>query len=261
MRRREFSVSSSSPPAVLIAALLSALVMFGGSTLAAAQTETVIHTFQNYHGGLNPSGGLVADGSGALYGTTALGGVRILGLSYGAVYKLTPPSTVGSAWQDNVLYSFTGSADGEYPYGGVLLNAKAGKIYGTAGSVSGSGLVYQLIPGRPWTESVLHSFSGPDGSFPNGGLISDANGALYGTTATGGAVTCDGGSVGCGVVYKLTPPSAPGGTWTEQILHNFQGGSDGWDPSSGLIFDRAGALYGTTFYGGGTGNGGAPSIS
>jgi len=226
-------------------------MMVGGATLAAAQTETVIHRFQNqYHGGLNPSGGLVAGKAGALYGTAALGGKSVLGLSYGAVFKLSPPSTTGGAWQDNVLYSFTGGADGEYPYGGVLLSAKAGKIYGTAGSTSGYGLVYQLTPGSPWTESVLYSFSGPDGSFPNGGLISDANGALYGTTSNGGAVTCNGGSVGCGVVYKLTPPSAPGGTWTEQVLYNFQGGNDGWDPSSGVILDSNGALYGTTFYGG-----------
>jgi len=251
MKPRESSISISLPPALPVAAVWIALMMVGGATLAAAQTETVIHRFQNqYHGGLNPSGGLVADKTGALYGTAALGGKSVLGLSYGAVYKLSPPSTTGGTWQDKVLYSFTGGADGEYPYGGVLLNAKAGKIYGTAGSVSGYGLVYQLTPGSPWTESVLYSFSGPDGSSPNGGLISDANGALYGTTSNGGAVTCNGGSVGCGVVYKLTPPSAPGGIWTEQVLYNFQGGNDGWDPSSGVILDKSGALYGTTFYGG-----------
>jgi uncharacterized repeat protein (TIGR03803 family) len=89
------------------------------------------------------------------------------------------------------------------------------------------------------TETLLHSFGGGDGAGPRAGLISDRRGALYGTTAFGGAFKK-------GVVFKLTPPSRPGGPWTETVLYSFTGGSDGAFPKAGLLFDRAGALYGTT---------------
>src|ERR1700756_5147427 len=92
------------------------------------------------------------------------------------------------------------------------------------------------------TETVLHSFSGNDGAQPIAGLIADGNGNLYGTTAKGGAS-------GNGVVFKL----APGGTYT--VLYSFTGGSDGRFPQAGLIADRSGNLYGTTQFGGATGNG------
>jgi hypothetical protein len=255
MKRRELSLSIPLLPIFSLAALVAA-AMLSGATLSAAQTESVIYRFQNqYHGGHSPSGGLVADKTGALYGTTLSGGKRVNGLSYGAVYKLTPPSTAGGAWQEQALYSFTGGAAGESPFGGVLIDAKAGRIYGTAGSESGYGLIYSLSPGSPWTERVLYSFAVADGAYPNGGLISGADGALYGTTSSGGDLTCNEDNVGCGVVYKLTPPSAPDGVWTEQILYSFQGGDDGSQPSGGLIFDASGALYGQTFLGG-SGNAG-----
>jgi hypothetical protein len=251
MRRRESKVSINLAPSITIAGVWLALLMPGSARLAAAQTETVIHRFQNqYHGGLSPSGGLVADPTGALYGTTLLGGKRVHGLSYGAVYRLSPPSIAGGAWQEKVLYSFTAGGGGQNPNGGVLIEGKTSKVYGTAGSESGFGLVYELTPGSPWTESVLYSFTGPDGSDPNGGLISDDSGALYGTTSQGGTFTCNGGDTGCGVVYKLTPPTKASGAWTEQILYSFQGGDDGSQPSGGLTFDRNGALYGLAFLGG-----------
>jgi uncharacterized repeat protein (TIGR03803 family) len=64
------------------------------------------------------------------------------------------------------------------------------------------------------------------------------------------ANNCNGGDLNCGVVYKLTPKS--GGAWTESVIYNFQGGSDGGTPYAGLIFDQSGNLYGTTQEGGGT---------
>jgi uncharacterized repeat protein (TIGR03803 family) len=96
------------------------------------------------------------------------------------------------------------------------------------------------------TESVLYSFSGAgDGANPNGGLISDAAGNLYGTAYEGGDLSACGGA-GCGVVFKLSP-NASG--WTETVLHAFSGG-DGANPSAGLIFDTKGNLYGTASAGG-----------
>lgn len=93
-------------------------------------------------------------------------------------------------------------------------------------------------------ETVLHAFrsGGGDGLAPYGRLISDAEGNLYGTTELGG-------TSGAGVVFELTKSQGPG-AWTETILYNFTGGSDGSRPWGGVIFDSAGNLYGTTFLGG-----------
>jgi uncharacterized repeat protein (TIGR03803 family) len=90
------------------------------------------------------------------------------------------------------------------------------------------------------------------GSSPNGGLVADATGTLYGTTNSGGSGNCQvsGKVIGCGTVFKLTPPTKQGGDWTEAVLYNFQGSSDGAEPRAGLAFDKTGALYGTTSSGG-----------
>ncbi len=90
-------------------------------------------------------------------------------------------------------------------------------------------------------ESVLHSFGrGTDGEYADSGLIADAAGNLYGTTATGGIH-------GKGTVFELSPRQ--GGGWTETVLHSFDG-TDGQEPFTSLILDGAGNLYGTTFFGG-----------
>jgi hypothetical protein len=232
--------------------VFAAVTMLFGATGVAAQTETVIHSFQHVsYGGTNPSGGVVADGSGALYGTTLYSDPNRAN-NFGTVYKLSPPSTTGGSWKETVLYSFPGGAEGENP-SGLLFNDKTRKLYGTAenwaAGGAGFGLVYELSPGTPWTETAIYSFAGPDGKNPNKGLIADANGTLYGTTAQGGSPAC-GAGVGCGVVYKLTPPSAPGDLWTEQVLYSFAGADDGSTPAPGLVFDSTGNLYGATESGG-----------
>jgi uncharacterized repeat protein (TIGR03803 family) len=90
----------------------------------------------------------------------------------------------------------------------------------------------------------LHAFAGgADGRIPNGPLIADAAGNLYGTTAAGGPADD-------GVVFELSPPASQSGSWTETILYDFQGGADGRNPQWGLIADTAGNLYGTTLNGG-----------
>jgi uncharacterized repeat protein (TIGR03803 family) len=95
------------------------------------------------------------------------------------------------------------------------------------------------------TDQILHSFSGSDGIRPNGILVFDASGNLYGTTQSGGSTGC--GGRGCGTVFELSPES--GGTWSYKVIHTF-GGSDGATPMWGVVFDAAGNLYGTTAYGG-----------
>jgi uncharacterized repeat protein (TIGR03803 family) len=152
-----------------------------------------------------------------------------------------------AAAEDTVLHSFSNNGtDGIVPDGGVIFDA-AGNLYGTtwAGGTYSAGTVYELTPagGGGWTEQVLHSFgNGTDGAFLAAGLIFDTAGNLYGTTAGGGTYSD-------GTVFELTPTA--GGGWTEKVLYSFNGnGTDGYAPYSGLVFDAAGNLYGTAYYGG-----------
>ena len=197
---------------------------------------TVLHTFQGTDGA-TPTGGLVIDKAGNLYGTTALGGGHNLGL----VFKLAPEPD--GKWSETVLHSFQGT-DGVNPTGDLVID-KAGNLYGTTESGGGhnSGLVFKLAPDTndEWIETVLHDFQGTDGATPAGGLIFDRAGNLYGTTSSGGTHNN-------GTVFKLSPDAS--GEWSETVLHSFQGSPDGANPYAGLIFDRAGNVYGTTYNGG-----------
>jgi uncharacterized repeat protein (TIGR03803 family) len=136
----------------------------------------------------------------------------------------------------SVLYTFTGGADGKYPYGGLALDATKGSLYGTTyfGGTFGAGTVFRL--GR--TGEKVHSFTGgKDGGYPVAGVIMDAAGNLYGTTLQGGAF-------GAGTVFKLDT------TGHETVLYSFTGEFDGAFPYAGVIMDAAGNLYGTTSSGG-----------
>jgi uncharacterized repeat protein (TIGR03803 family) len=152
------------------------------------------------------------------------------------------PTKLG--WKQNVLYNFTGGSDGGSPSGGLVFDAN-GNLYGTAesGGPQTRGLVFELTPsGGGWTESVLYSFvcCNGDGAVPSG-LTIDRAGNLYGTTTQGGTGTCS-GFYGCGTVWELSP-SVNG--WTETILHEFAGGSDGNWPNSDLLITSSG-IFGTT---------------
>jgi uncharacterized repeat protein (TIGR03803 family) len=114
-----------------------------------------------------------------------------------------------------------------------------------------AGTLFALTPrAGAQQESVLHSFnpSSRDGLNPQANLILDIAGNLYGTTFDGGIHGCNGGTFNCGTVFEMSPLS--GGGWTEKILHNFGKGTDGSNPTAGLVFDAAGNLYGTTVDGG-----------
>jgi uncharacterized repeat protein (TIGR03803 family) len=251
MTCRQFAFAST-----LVSAVSIAVWVLSGATLAGAQTEALLHSFQldSATDGANPYGGLAADGKGALYGTTYFGGT-FGPYGYGTVYKLSPPAAEGSLWKQHILYSFAGGPDGKYPSGRLLINAKSGRIYGTtqSGGLVNWGVVYELAPAAHsasgWTQTVLYSFDGStDGGNPFAGVIFDNHGALYGTTSAGGLY-------GRGVIFRLSPPSLPGGAWAEKVLYSFKGGNDGNQPFGDLIFDSTGALYGTTQRGGGTGCG------
>ena len=209
--------------------------------LDAAGTETVLHRFTTLDG-VNPRAGLIMDAAGNLYGTAQGSGPG----GSGTVFKL---DTAGNL---TVLHAFTGGSDGVFPDAALVMDA-AGNLYGTTslgggsstcgGSFGGCGIVFKLDPSGK--ETVLHSFTGPDGLFPFAGLIMDAIGNLYGTTSSGGASSnC---TRGCGTVYKLDTS----GNLT--VLHSFtNSGGDGAQPVAGLILDKAGNLYGTTQLGGGS---------
>ena len=154
-----------------------------------------------------------------------------------------------------VIYAFTGGIDGSGPPAGVTMDA-AGNLYGTAFGAGAQryGTVFKLShQNSSWVFAPLYSFQNvPDGANPGARVIFSPNGALYGTTYAGGA-GCNG--VGCGTVFKLTPPATFCRnvlcSWDETVLHRFEGGNDGFSPFAEVVFDRAGNLYGTT-YGGGT---------
>lgn len=248
--------------------------------------ETALRTYVKSQEGC-PTGNLLLDSSGNLYGVTQDGGPN----GWGSVFELTRN---GSAWTETILYAFQGQADGGAPYSGLIMD-NAGNLYGTASAAGANrqGVVFELKhSGGSWTEQVLYTFQGGnDGGQPVAGLIFDNTGDLYGATASWGSggggtvfklapsqgswtysvlasLTGSDGPVasltmdasgnlygttfmddpdGYGSVFKLTPS---GGGWTYVNLHNFTGGADGGYPGGGVVLDTAGNLYGTAVTGG-----------
>ncbi len=194
---------------------------------------STLYSFTGGADGKYPNSGLIADNAGNLYGTTGMGGA----FGQGVVFKITPTGI------ETVLYSFTGGSDGGEPWGRLLPDSQ-GNLYGTTYADGGLqlsfGVVFKLSPSGILT--VLHSFTGgSDGGHPNGDLIADVEGNLYGTTPAIPRSTH-------GTVFKLSQQGAL------TVLHTFSG-SDGFDPRSGVIMDAGGNLYGTTWSGGASGNG------
>lgn len=213
--------------------------------LDAAGQETVLHSFTDGIDGGNPYGGVILDPAGNLCGTTYLGGAD----NMGAVFR------VDAYGQETTVYSFPGAANGNYPQAGVILDL-SGSLYGTTynggNSTSncllhyGCGVIYKLDPAGH--ETVLYDFTGrSDGGYPCSGVTSDSAGNLYGTTEYGGIAP---GYDGLGVVYKLDTA----GQYT--VLYAFDGDAGlASGPSSGVILDAAGNLYGTFYSGTGPGCG------
>jgi uncharacterized repeat protein (TIGR03803 family) len=206
-------------------------------------SETVLYSFTGGPDGGQPTGNVIFDAAGRLYGTTTVGGGGSCNLGCGTAFELTPGY---GGWKENVLYSFNGSSDGRAPQAGLIFDA-AGNLYGTtlmggsdANCSSGCGTVFKLTQGGSgWNHGVLYSFAGGnDGASPYAGVIFDKSGNIYGTTSAGGPS-------GNGTVFKLAFNS-----WNESVLYAFAGGADGAAPEGGLLMDAANNLYGTTFQGG-----------
>ncbi len=216
--------------------------------LDTAGVYTILHTF------LGPEGagpaGIVRDSFGNLYGMTFWGG-NCSSMFCGVIFKIDNRGVY------TVLYNFQGGIDGLEPTGAPVLDS-AGNIYGitiSGGDLScknlnqGQGCGTVIKVDSAGNETVLHAFAGvPDGSFPEGSLLRDAAGNLYGVTGTGGDKIChyDSGGPGCGTVFKI---DASG---NETVVYPFKGPTrmDGKSPYDALIMDNSGNLYGTTSAGG-----------
>ena len=205
--------------------------------------KKVLHSFTGKDGS-NPYADLMVDARGNLYGTTIFGGKGVCnGRGCGVAFELI--SSANGSWKEKALSYFSGNV-GVNPASGLIFDAM-GNLYGTTTdwsySYTGPGTVFKLTPNSDgtWTKSTLHTFDDTDGYNPSVGLIFDPVGDLYGTTDFGGAN-------GEGVVFQLAPNSD--GSWTENVLYSFTGGSDGWRPQGRPVRDSAGNLYGVTTFGG-----------
>jgi len=172
---------------------------------------------------------------------------------------------LASAQTFTVIHTFTGSADGGYPYAGLVVD-QSGNLYGTANVGGrgtcppqniGCGTVFKMAKTKSgWTFQRLYAFrGGNDGQGPYGPVTLRPDGSLYGSTVDGGNDNCPSG---CGLVYVVKPPAASCETacgWTESVLYRFQGNTDGFYPIGAVTFDSAGNLYGTTEQGGSIGPG------
>jgi uncharacterized repeat protein (TIGR03803 family) len=209
-------------------------------SIDASGHERVVYSFRGRPDGSSPFAGLIADGAGNLYGTTAAGGTTKAcytdgGDGCGTVFR------IDAAGHESLVYSFKGNAagqgDGQGPEGVVVADA-AGDLYGTTpfGGTNFDGTIFKIDP--TGHETVLYSFTGGgDGARPYSGVILDAAGNLYGTAYFGGNSGC---VSGCGTVFKLDPSGAL------TVLHAFTGTTDGGNPYAPLVADRRGNLYGTT---------------
>ncbi len=214
-------------------------------------TDRLLYSFTGRTDGWGPTGGLVFDTAGNLYGTTGSGGLSSCysGQGCGVVFELTPSS--GGKWTESVLYTFTDGADGATPYAGLVWNK--GNLYGTAFNGGNNtcygpcGVVFELAPssGGQWTQTVIYSFTGAaDGGNPYSSLMADATGNLYGTTYYTG---CDGCLGFYTTAFELSPNGL--GAFTQSVIYTF---TDYGVPLTGLTQDSAGNLYGTTAYNNGS---------
>lgn len=208
---------------------------------------TVLYTFTGGQDGGYPSGTIVRDAAGNLYGASAYGGDLSCFAPYGCgvVFKVDPSG------KETVLHTFTGKdGDGANAWCGVVSDSD-GNLYGSTlnggtgpnctSSENGCGTVYKIY--KSGKDTILHSFTGRGADFPPvyASLALDAKGNILGTTPIGGNQSC--GS-GCGAIFMLDSLGK------NTIVHEFTGGSQGANPESGVIIDSEGNIYGTAAIGG-----------
>lgn len=188
---------------LLCAAVFAAEVLLSRPGPAMAAQGTMIYDFKGNADGAEPTGPLIADTWGSLYGVTYLGGQG----EGGTVFRLSPPTTAGGAWTHTVLHTFQGGNDGAHPLGGLTFDEEGALIGTTSESGAASaGTVFRLAPqGSQWQITTIYSFrGGVDGAAPVGGLIRDLAGALYGVTQLGRNCQRRHG-------LPIVPPPGPGG--------------------------------------------------
>lgn len=206
--------------------------------------ERILYAFTGGSDGGGPAG-LAFDSNGNLYGATLLGGVGTcqnpFGFGCGVIFKLTPSA---SGWTESVVYAFQDDGDGAQPIGAPIFD-ESGNLYGTTSMIwEGMGqdsTAFELTPsGNGWTFNLIWTFT--DGGFgPNGSLVMDVAGNLYGATPAGD-----------GAVFELTRSS---GGWQYTSLHHFVPGTDGSHPVGNITFDANGNIYGTAMVNGPDGHG------
>jgi len=228
-----------------VAGLMVAAMFMLTAVATQAQTYSVIHNFAGGQDGATPMAGLTFDRAGNLYGTAAYGGTvgGACGASgCGTVFRLAKRN---SGWVFSPLYSFAGGTDGANPEANVNIGSD-GSLYGSTylggGPCNGDGCgtIFNLKPPAsacksalcPWTETLVHKFTGPDGIGPVGTVIFDQGGNLFGATTSGGFRNG-------GAIFELLPM---GGGWTVKVLYSSYG-----YPKGGLILDDSGNLYGPAF--------------
>jgi hypothetical protein len=226
--------------------------------------ENILHNFSGKADGAYPSAGLAFDRAGNLYGTASGGG----NCSYycGVAFELARSKNNGWAYSAIITFAGPGIGGGGQPTGNLVFDS-AGYLYGTTyyggyvtctSSPGPCGTVYRLAPpqskGGTWTEVVLHSFGGiPDGQFPGTGVALDSRGDVFGVTSEGGTGPCTDGeglTIGCGTLFEVSPANRT--SWNESILYEFSGPKTKKphqvDPSTVLLRDRDGTLYGSAGY-------------
>ena len=217
-----------------------ALLLVAFARVSRAQDAfQLLHSFTFGVDGAQPNAGLVVNAEGTvIYGTADGGGSS----NHGNVFRLV---RTGQGWRGTVLHSFGEGDDGWYPQASLIFDMK-GNMYGTTseGGPYDFGTVFEMTPtgNGGWTEHILHAFSLYTENTPVAPLVFDQRGNLYGTTENGG--------IAWGAVFEMTPPSSPGGQWTESVLYNFTNTHDGAYPESGLLIDKQGNLYGASYFAG-----------
>jgi len=218
--------------------------VFELSPAAGSWTYSIIHDFSTANeDGNSPVAGMTVGANGYLYGEAAYGSKYGQGL----LFELIPGAN--GTWTEQGLHPWgfvhDGRPDGGYPYTTMVFDS-LGYMYGTSqvgGTHGNLGTVFKFTSesNGGWVETNLHGFgNAPQGSYPESSLLVDSSDNLYGTTNQGG-------TKGYGTVYELLP--SPIGDEYKQ-LYNFTGGTDGALPTSSLVIDSAGNIYGTAPYGG-----------
>ena len=224
---------------------------------ASAWIFDTIYTFKGGNDGLTPQG-LIGDADGNLYGEELYGGTNPC--SCGLVFKLSPPRSGQSEWAKTEVYAFKGGNDGAYPRRGLARDA-SGNLFGNTvqGGVcdDACSTVFEVSPPKAgqmaWKKQTLYSFSSVSGGLQAAGVpFLDSTGALYGITLSGGSVKgecLEIDDIGCGVIYKLAPPTNGATAWTETTVWRFTM-PDGVIPFTTLNMDANGNLFGLTNGGG-----------